>query len=112
MTDNRLGMLKEIIDDATSTDNIQQLLELNNSFHATVYEAFDQAYLVAEIQKMRNRVAPYNRLYLDTKSHKRDAWDDHRRIYEACIERDGAKAAEATCKHLDRVLNALAKSLA
>jgi DNA-binding GntR family transcriptional regulator len=110
MTDERLEILKNIIESARSTQDVKQLLELNNSFHTNIYEAYQQPYLIAEIQKMRNRVAPYNRLYLDAEGKKK-AWEDHQRIYKACLERDGAKAAYETCLHLETVFKAVVSSI-
>jgi DNA-binding FadR family transcriptional regulator len=51
------------------------------------------------------KAAPYNRINLDlVGSNKAAAWDDHRRIYEACILRDPEQAKYAPQRHLDRVL--------
>jgi DNA-binding GntR family transcriptional regulator len=107
ITDDTLKQLEAIINDAETSDDIQRVLVLNNTFHTTIYRAYPQPLLIQEIQKMRNKVAPYNRLYLDKPGHKQAAWDDHRRIYEACCSRDGERAAAETNRHIDRVFDAI-----
>ncbi len=62
---------------------------------------------MAEIQKMRNKIAPYNRLYLDGPGQKAAAWADHRRIYEACCAGDPDVVVQETERHLDRVSQAI-----
>lgn len=103
MTDERLQTLENVIQEAEACQDMQRVLVLNNIFHTQIYEAYEQPYLISEIQKMRNKVAPYNRLYLDGKGLKKAAWEDHRRIYEACLARDGHRAHDETHSHLDRV---------
>lgn len=105
--DERLAKLKAIIDEANTSDDSQHILKLNHVFHATIYEAYEQPILIEEIQKLRNKIAPYNRLYLDTPGQKQAAWEDHQRIYEACLERDGEKAAHETCEHISRVFQSI-----
>lgn len=111
MTDERLAMLKAIIDEAEHSDNMERVLALNNEFHTTIYNAYDQRYLIDAIQQMRNKVAPYNRLYLDGPGQKAQAWSDHHRIYEACAAHDADAAAEETCRHLERVFDGIIASL-
>ena len=111
MTDERIVILKQIIDEAEHSNDMERVLALNNEFHSTIYTAYDQRYLIDEIQKMRNKVAPYNRLYLDGPGQKAQAWSDHRRIYEACVAHDAELAAEETLRHLERVFDGIIASL-
>lgn len=104
MSEDILDRLKTIIEEAQASKDMNQVLELNNTFHTTLYSAYDQPFLIAHIQKLRNKMAPYNRLYLDVPGHKTSAWDEHHRIFEACVERDGAKAEQETVTHLANVL--------
>ena len=60
-----------------------------------------------QIQQLRNKVASYNRVYLEEAGNKEVAWKGHRRIYEACVRRDGARAEEETKRHLEEVLEAI-----
>ena len=111
MGDDRLEALQAILAEADQTDDLQRILELNNLFHATIYAAYEQPYLVELIQSLRNKVAPYNRLYLDLDYTREQAWEDHRRIYEACVARDGAGAERETCRHLEQVFEGISRSI-
>ncbi|MFZ4814136.1 MAG: GntR family transcriptional regulator [Phototrophicaceae bacterium] len=111
MTDAQLQNLANIIEEAEQSDDVKRVLHLNNMFHSSIYSAYHQPYLVEHIQQMRNKVAPYNRLYLDGIGQKRAAWDDHRRIYAACLARDGVAAADETCLHLDRVFEGVISAM-
>lgn len=111
MTPERLAELMNIIEEAEASPNMERVLALNNEFHTTVYGAFEQSYLLAEIQKIRNKIAPYNRLYLDNPGQKAAAWSDHRRIYEACAAGDVERAVTETANHLARVFDGIIASL-
>lgn len=103
MDDRRLTSLAAILDQADGIDDLEEILTLNNEFHATIYGAFPQPILMDHIQLLRNKVAPYNRVYLESPGNKEVAWAGHRRIYEACLRRDGKMAEEETNRHLEQV---------
>ncbi len=109
MDNERLEILAAIIARAEKTTSIEGILALNNDFHATIYNAFPQPTLMDHIQQLRNKVAPYNRVYLERPGSKEEAWAGHRRIYEACVRRDGAGAEAETYKHLEQVYQAIVK---
>lgn len=111
ITDERLEELGKMIADGRSSTDFEYLLSLNNRFHTYIYDSYEQPYLVSEIQKLRNKVAPYNRLYLDLKGQIHAAWDDHEQIYQACLERDGDGAEKTTHNHLQRVLEVILKAI-
>ena len=100
---DQLRRLEGFIATAEKTTEYEELLQLNNDFHTTVYSAFKQPHLINVIQTMRNKVAPYNRIYLDVPKGREKAWEDHYRIYEACVQGDGERAEKETREHLERV---------
>lgn len=102
-----LDKLDSILYAATLTSDYQELLTLNNEFHMRIYRSFQQNFLSNTIQQLRNMAAPYNRLYLDTEGSIRQAWADHRKIFEACVKADAQKAGLETQKHLDRICHSL-----
>lgn len=108
MSEERLEGMKSIIELADQTNEVNRLLELNNDFHIMLYNAFPQPLTVDLIQQLRNKVAPYNRMYLDLAgTNKAAAWDDHRRIHEACRRKDPKQAKYETQRHLERVLKTI-----
>jgi DNA-binding GntR family transcriptional regulator len=100
-----LHRLEDIIAKAKQTSEYEELLQLNNDFHKTIYSAFKQPYLIDVIQSMRNKVAPYNRIYLDVPKGKEKAWADHVRIYDACAQGNEKQAKKETENHLERVFH-------
>jgi DNA-binding GntR family transcriptional regulator len=101
--DLRLERLATILEMADKTNNLEEILALNNEFHAAIYSAYPQPILMNHIQQLRNKIAPYNRVFLESAGNKETAWAGHRRIYEACVRRDGEQAEQETSKHLEQV---------
>jgi DNA-binding GntR family transcriptional regulator len=110
MVEGTLKELASILEQADDTYDLEELLILNNDFHIRTYSAFQQPILLNYIQQLRNMVAPYNRLYLDLVGSKEAAWADHRRIYEACVRRDGKAARSETQNHLEQVFRRIVES--
>jgi len=107
-----LARLKAILEEADRTTDHERILVLNNEFHRIIYCAKEQPRMLSMIQQLRNTVAPYIRLYLDTPGRQAAAWADHRRIYEACSKRDAALAEQETKKHLQQVFEGIIKTIA
>lgn len=102
-----IDRLDSILYAATLSSDYQELLTLNNEFHMRIYESIEQPFLTIYIQQLRNMAAPYNRLYLDSEGSLQQAWADHRKIFEACVQGDARKARSETEQHLDRVCASL-----
>ena len=107
MTDEQIKNLEQIVLAGEASEDTQELLQLNNDFHNTIYLTFSQPVLMAHIQQLRNKIAPYNRVYLEQEGRKEEAWAGHRRIYEACARKDGAAAEAETRKHLEQVFEGI-----
>ena len=107
MTPERLEKLEQILIKGENATNEIEVLGLNNDFHTTVYAAYAQPILINTIQQLRNKVAPYNRLYLGVEGRKEAAWADHRRIYEACLAGDPKAAERETRNHLNQVFEGI-----
>lgn len=104
MDDKTLRKLEGIQEAAERTDDYGELLLLNNEFHMLSYSPCPQPFIIDFIQQLRNMAAPYNRRYLDSPGSREAAWEDHRRIYEACKQRDGELAREEVARHLNNVM--------
>jgi len=110
MDDLRLEELATILKKADKTSDIEEIFALNTSFHGTIYSAFPQPALIRHIRRQRNKMTPYSRLYLERAGNKEAAWAGHRRIYEACLRRDGKQAEEETISHLDQVFQGIVEA--
>ena len=104
--------MEQIIKEAEATEDLEHVLALNNEFHSTLYGALEQPNLMQLIQQLRNKVAPYNRIYLDVPGRKDAAWADHQRIYEAALEGDPEQVEAATRRHLDQVFEGIMLAMA
>lgn len=105
-----LDKLDAILYSATRLSDHGDLLTLNNEFHLLIYRSFPQPFIIQIIQQLRNMAAPYNSLYLDTDGNIQQAWADHRKIFDACVNRDPQKVRLETQKHLDRVCESLIRA--
>jgi DNA-binding GntR family transcriptional regulator len=108
MDERRLERLATLFERADKTSDVDEILALNNEFHGTIYSAYPQPTLMRHIQQLRNKVAAYNRAYLKGSGNKEIAWAAHKRIYEACVRRDGGQAEAETIKHLEEVFQIIA----
>jgi DNA-binding GntR family transcriptional regulator len=110
--EERLAKLQIILDTANQTSNYNRILQLNHDFHNTIYTSINHPRLLVLINSLRNIVAPYIRLYLDNSPTNREiAWAAHRRIYEACRDRDAARAEKETQEHLRQVCEGILNSM-
>jgi len=110
MDDKTLWQLDGIFESAERTDDYGELLLLNNDFHMLTYSTHYQPFIIDYIQQLRDMAAPYNRLYLDSAGSVEAAWKDHRRIYEACKDRDGELAKKELERHLEKVIRKILES--
>ncbi len=108
---NRMAKLAGILETADRTNDHGELLMLNNDFHMLAYGAYPQTFLIDYIQQLRNMAAPYNRLYMDSAGSREAAWEDHRRIYQACFERDAQRARTEVERHLRRVIDTIVSAI-
>jgi DNA-binding GntR family transcriptional regulator len=111
MDEPRLNRLEQIVNEADESNDVEHVLALNNQFHTTIYQAVEQPMIIDLIQSMRNKVAPYNRIFLDMEGTKDAAWLAHRRILAACRDRDGDRAEQETRRHLAEVFDSIVTGL-
>lgn len=76
-------------------------LELNESFHSTLYALSGRSRLLGLIDSLRNTVRPYIRLYISLDEHKGAAQAQHGAILEACRACDAQMVAQLVEEHLD-----------
>ncbi|WP_083516900.1 GntR family transcriptional regulator [Alicyclobacillus shizuokensis] len=110
MTPERLSRLREIIHLAENSDDFVTIQALNHQFHQTIYTACEQPNLLELVMHLRNKVAPYIRLYLDY-GMRSEAWESHRKIYEACAKGNAALAEQEMHAHINQVCQGILASL-
>ncbi|MCL6443175.1 MAG: GntR family transcriptional regulator [Alicyclobacillus sp.] len=110
LTDAALAQLGDILRYAEQTEDPEIIQLLNHEFHWTIYSSYPQQELLDIIAKLRNKVAPYIRLYLDA-GMRSLAWADHQRIYEACVRRDVTQAEVEIRRHIEQISEGILLSL-
>jgi DNA-binding GntR family transcriptional regulator len=86
-------------------------LALNLEFHDTLYACADQEYLRKTIATLRRSLEPYLRLDLAKVADYRPGRVEHRRIFEACLRKNGKAAERYTVEHLRRSSEGLIRYL-
>ncbi|MCK6626234.1 MAG: GntR family transcriptional regulator [Anaerolineae bacterium] len=100
MDEVHIAKLQAILEKMDQLTDLDGWLDLNRDFHNTIYEVIDRPRLRAMIESLRNTAAPYIREYIASPEYLEATRISHRRILEACINRDGLLAQEETQKHL------------
>jgi DNA-binding GntR family transcriptional regulator len=100
MDEDRISLLRAILDEMDSTSDADQWLVLNNRFHHTIYQAASGPRLLSIIEYVRNISRPYIRQFIGAPDHMASSSGDHHRILEACANGDGEGAEAEIRKHL------------
>ena len=110
--DERIALLKDILAELDNTTDLDRWVELNRRFHNTIYQAVHRPRLLSFIENLRITMTPYIRQYITSDEHLNAARKGHRRILEACINRDEMLAQKETESHLKDVYEEALKYLA
>lgn len=100
MDEEHLAQLQAILEKMDQLTDLDEWLDLNRDFHNTIYEVINRPRLLAMIESLRNTAAPYIRDYIASPEYLEVTRLSHRRILEACINRNGILAQQETQKHL------------
>jgi DNA-binding GntR family transcriptional regulator len=88
---------------------IEQLIEMNHTFHETLWRASRNRYLADELRHLRSLIERLQETTLRSADRLEQAVAEHKAIVDALAERDSARAGELTRRHFR---NAMAKRLA
>lgn len=103
LSDKQLRGLEELHEAMSqSLDEPRSWLELNNTFHLTLYAASGHKRLYGLIRDLMTSVEPYIRSFLDVPGKLLDTHSEHERILEAARSRDGKRCEQETQAHLAR----------
>jgi DNA-binding GntR family transcriptional regulator len=100
MDETHIAKLQAILEKMEQLTNLDEWLDLNRNFHNTIYDVINRPRLLSMIESLRNTAAPYIRDYIASPEYLEVTRLGHRRILEACINRDGVQAQIETQKHL------------
>jgi DNA-binding GntR family transcriptional regulator len=103
LDDERIAQLQSILEGLNSSTDSDDWLQLNRTYHHTIYRAANRPRLFSLIQQLRNTATPYIRQYITSAEHLEVAREGHQQIFQACLKRDLQLAQEATQKHLEVV---------
>lgn len=73
---------------------------LNEIFHATIYEASQNNFLIEQARLLHRRLRPYRRLQLRVRNRMRSSFEEHQRVVAALLRGDGDAAAQEMRAHV------------
>jgi DNA-binding GntR family transcriptional regulator len=104
---SKIAQVSDIHAKLLGTDDLDEWLELNRSFHHTIYAAAKRPRLFSLIENLRNTTAPYVRQYIRDPKNRLLANEQHSRILQACVAHDAPGAESHTEHHLHVVVEGL-----
>lgn len=95
-----LDNLEKILVAMENTVDPEQWIALNSEFHGSIYLSARRPRLLAMIDQLRNSSAAHIRQFITTSGYIQAAAQDHRAIFQACVNRNEADAERLTQEHL------------
>lgn len=114
MTDAELQDLNEMYEQMETLDDDRDtsaFVELNRAFHARIYSVAKMPRLERLIADLRDASEAYVSMHRSLGRDNAQTSRDHAEILEACRQRDGRRAGEATRVHLGHTMDALSRQL-
>lgn len=102
-----LGALLGELEHAREQSQTRSLLDLNKTFHFSVYEASGMRRLVNIIRSLWGSIEAMRAAYASEPTTARHAADEHAHLYEAIRDRDEEAAAAVTRRHVETMTSAL-----
>ena len=85
---------------ACPSDDVVQIARIDESFHAVIYEAADNAKLLQLLNQMQNQMYRYRIEYIKLKERRQILVEEHKKIIHSLARRDAEAATEATRAHI------------
>lgn len=112
MTEEVVAELRPLLSESESVqDDHDRYLDLNYTFHYTLFKASQRPRLVALIKDLRNTVQPYLRYHLVIEGRIQESLAEHWAIYEACAAGKSELAEKLAQVHVQKSLEALLANL-
>ncbi len=113
LTEADVGELKKLFDQMsklTAARAFKRVLNLNHKFHYTIYRACGRRHLLKILDDLWNRSSRYRNVVTVQPSRARRAIEEHRKILNACINRDAGALAEAIRRIVDETRKVLGEA--
>ncbi|MBP3736583.1 MAG: GntR family transcriptional regulator [Lachnospiraceae bacterium] len=95
-----IALQKEIIRDASGSEDIQSFLDLDEQFHSLVWDASGNGKIPSITMNLRSQLLRSGHRILQASKNRKTICSEHRRILEAIAARDVAGAKEAMEAHI------------
>lgn len=102
----QLQELYEAMESAVTSHDAKLLASLNTQFHDTIAKASGNAYLHLSLVNIRDVVERYRTTALADPERRREAHEEHGRLLDALLAKDGETAARFAEQHAHNALNA------
>jgi DNA-binding GntR family transcriptional regulator len=96
----RLAASLGACEEAAKAGDPDDYYRANSEFHMLIYEASRNGFLVEQAKALHTRLAPYRRLQLRVLYRIRQSMVEHREVFTAIEEGNGAKAETAAKTHV------------
>ena len=110
LTAAQIATLESIIEqmeEATAEQDFALLMDLNQTFHLTIYTASSLRLLLDMMASLWNRSSLYRRVFTYLPGRAPQALQEHKEIYDACREGDLARAGKAVRRNIQQTVAAL-----
>lgn len=114
LTDDDLARAESAIatlEEALRASDWEGVRAANHDFHFAIYEAADSPWLLKLISLLWENSERYQRLASTGRGTPEQRTGEHRRILDACHERDAEQAARLMFEHLNRTYTIARKAL-
>ncbi len=107
----QLSGIIERMEGATQAHDSAHLLELNRTYHFSIYKASHRPFLLQMISGLWDRCSLYRRLYIHLPERARQALVEHKEIYAACQAGDSVAAGEAVRENIRQTVEGIIQKL-
>ena len=110
LTEARLDDLREIVfemETATAAKDYGKLLQLNRTYHFTIYEASEMPLLIEMINGLWNRSGLYRRVFTYLPDRADSALLEHKEILATCQQKHVERATQAIVYNIRQTVEAL-----
>jgi DNA-binding GntR family transcriptional regulator len=108
---DELGGILRRMEQATAAQDFSQLLELNRTFHLSIYQASGRPLLLQTIAGLWDRGSLYRRLYTYLPERAFQALAEHQEIYAACRAADAGQAGRAVRRNVRQTVEGIRQKL-